>query len=109
MLHLAEAIARVPYAVSHPCVVEADGIPRTVMVPETDHCCAGFKLAGEWLRARGLQREGKLGNADACLSDARDLVKVAVEHLALNPLVFLCSRGAGCGECDVAHASMPSP
>src|SRR2546426_517227 len=52
MLHLAEAIARVPYAVSHPCVVEADGIPRTVMVPETDHCCAGFKLAGEWRRAR---------------------------------------------------------
>ncbi|OLD32595.1 MAG: AAC(3) family N-acetyltransferase [Myxococcales bacterium 13_1_40CM_2_68_15] len=107
MLHLAEAIARVPYAVSHPCVVEADGIPRTVMVPETDHCCAGFKLAGEWLRARGLQREGKVGNADACLSDARDLVEVAVEHLAIHPLVFLCPHGTGCGECEAAHASIP--
>jgi aminoglycoside 3-N-acetyltransferase len=109
MLHLAEAIARVPYVVSHPCVVEVEGVPRTVMVAETDHCCAGFQLADEWLRARGLQREGKVGNADARLSDARDLVKVAVEHLTLNPLVFLCSRRAGCDECDAAHASIPSP
>src|SRR5439155_1308867 len=89
-LHLAEAIARVPYTVSHPCVVEVNGVARTVMVRETDHCCAGFQLADEWLRARGLQREGKVGNADARLSEARDLVKVAVEHLVLNPLVFLC-------------------
>ena len=118
MLHLAEAIARVPYAVSHPCVVEADGIPRTVMVPETDHCCAGFKLAGESNALHRPADDHAAGSADpgisddaadACLSDARDLVKVAVEHLALNPLVFLCSRGAGCGECDVAHASIPSP
>ena len=107
-LHLAEAIARVPYAVSHPCVVEVDGVARTVMVRETDHCCAGFQLADEWLRARGLQREGKVGNADARLSEARDLVKVAVEHLVLNPLVFLCSRGSGCDQCDAARASIRS-
>jgi len=107
-LHLAEAIARVPYAVSHPCVVEVDGVARTVMVRETDHCCAGFQLADEWLRARGLQREGKVGSADARLSEAPDLVKVTVEHLVLDPLVFLCSRGSGCDQCDAARASIRS-
>lgn len=30
MLHLAESFARVPYVVSHPCVVEVDGVARTV-------------------------------------------------------------------------------
>jgi aminoglycoside 3-N-acetyltransferase len=108
MLHLAEAIARVPYAVSHPCVVEVDGVARTVMVRETDHCCVGFRLADGWLRAGGLQREGKIGNADARVSEARDLVRVAVEHAVSNPLVFLCSRGAGCEECDAARASIAS-
>ena len=107
-LHLAEEIARVPYAVSHPCVVEVAGIARTVMVRETDHCCAGFRLADDWLRARGLQREGKVGNADARLSEARDLVKVAVEQLVSNPLVFLCSRGSGCDQCEAARASIPT-
>jgi len=107
-LHLAEEIARVPYAVSHPCVVEVDGVARTVMVRETDHCCAGFRLADDWLRARGLQREGKVGNADARLSEARDLVKVAVEQLVSNPLVFLCSRGSGCDQCEAARASIPT-
>jgi len=94
--------ARVPYTVSHPCVIEVDGVARTVMVRETDHCCAGFQLADEWLRARGLQREGKVGNADARLSEACNLVEVAVEHLALNSLVFLCSRGV-----DAASATQP--
>jgi aminoglycoside 3-N-acetyltransferase len=107
-LHLAEEIARVPYAVSHPCVVEVDGVARTVMVRETDHCCAGFRLADDWLRARGLQREGKVGNADARLSEARDLVKVAVEQLVSDPLVFLCSRGSGCDQCEAARASIPT-
>ena len=107
-LHLAEEIARVPYAVSHPCVVEVDGVARSVMVRETDHCCAGFRLADDWLRARGLQREGKVGNADARLSEARDLVKVAVEQLVSNPLVFLCSRGSGCDQCEAARASIPT-
>jgi aminoglycoside 3-N-acetyltransferase len=103
-LHLAEAVARVPYSVSHPCVVVEEGAARTVMIPETDHCCRRFELAGNWLRERGLQREGEVGHADARLSDACDVVAVAVEHLAAEPLVFLCP-GEGCVECDAARAS----
>jgi len=107
-LHLAEAIAKVPYSVSHPCVVNVDGIARTVMIPETDHCCRRFGLADEWLRAKGLQRDGKVGRADARLASSRDIVSIAVEHLALAPLVFLCAATAGCDECDAARASVPS-
>jgi aminoglycoside 3-N-acetyltransferase len=106
-LHLAEAIAAVPYSVSHPCVVEVGGVASTVMIAETDHCCARFRLADDWLRARGLQREGTIGNADARLCDARDVVAVAVLHLESDPLVFLCPGGAGCDQCDAARASVP--
>jgi aminoglycoside 3-N-acetyltransferase len=105
-LHLAEAMAQVPYSVSHPCVVEVDGVARMVMIPETDHCCTRFRLADDWLRERGLQREGKVGNAGARLCDSRDVVAVACQRLASDPLVFLCAPGAGCEECDLARASV---
>ncbi|QDE66992.1 MULTISPECIES: AAC(3) family N-acetyltransferase [Myxococcus] len=105
-IHLAEALAPVPYSVTHPCVVEVDGVARTVEIAETDHCCQGFQRADGWLRARGLLREGKVGRADAKLADARDIVNVVVEHLRADPLVFLCPAGAGCEECDRARASV---
>ncbi len=104
-LHLAEALARVPYSVSHPTTVEIDGVATTVPIAETDHCCRGFLCADAWLRARELQRDGRVGSAEARLADARAVVEVALEHLARDPLVFLCSEGTGCEECDAAHAS----
>jgi aminoglycoside 3-N-acetyltransferase len=105
-LHLAEALASVPYSISHPCVVEVDGLAQTVMIAETDHCCRGFRVADEWLRGRDLQHEARVGNAHARLCNARDLVFIAVEHLVADALVFLCPRATGCEECDAAHASI---
>jgi aminoglycoside 3-N-acetyltransferase len=105
-LHLAEVIARVPYSVTHPCVVKVDGVVRTLMIPETDHCCTRFRLADDWLRERALQSEGQVGSAHARLCASRDMVGVAVEHLRRDPLVFLCARDAGCAQCDVARASI---
>lgn len=106
-LHVAEAIAQVPYSISHPCVVEVAGVAGTAMIAETDHCCRRFCLANDWLRARGQQREGKVGNAVARLCASRDLVAAAVERLAADPLLFLCPAGEGCEECDAARASVP--
>jgi aminoglycoside 3-N-acetyltransferase len=106
-LHVAEAVARVPYSISHPCVVEVDGVARAVMIAETDHCCRRFGLADAWLRERGMQREGKVGNADARLCASREVVAAAVEHLAAEPLLFLCAGNEGCEECDAARASVP--
>lgn len=105
-LHLAESLARVPYSVSHPCVVEVDGVARTELIAETDHCCNRFNLMDGWLRERGLQRTGTVGHATARLCGSRDVVTVAVEHLTKEPLVFLCPESEGCEECDVARASV---
>ncbi len=107
-LHVAEAIAHVPYSISHPCVVEVDGVAGTVMVAETDHCCRRFTLADEWLRERGLQREGQVGSAEARLCASRDVVSVAALHLTADPLIFLCPASEGCEECDAARDSVPS-
>jgi aminoglycoside 3-N-acetyltransferase len=106
MLHLAEALAGVPYRVSHPCVVRVDGEVRTISIPETDHCCRRFRLLDGWLRELGLQREGPVGRAGARLVEARDVVRVAVERLQANPLVFLCAPEERCEECDAARASV---
>lgn len=106
ILHVAESIAHVPYGISYPCVVEEDGRAVRKLVRETDHCCIGFRKLDVWLDARSLQREGPVGNAHAKLADARDVVRVAVEHLTKEPLVFLCEAGH-CSECDAARASVP--
>jgi len=105
-LHLAEALAGVPYSVSHPCVVMVDGAPQHVLIPETDHCCRRFALADDWLRASGDQREGAVGHAHARLVASRTLVATAVERLRRDPLLFLCDPAEHCDECDLARASV---
>ncbi|HBY64515.1 MAG TPA: AAC(3)-VI family aminoglycoside N-acetyltransferase [Solibacterales bacterium] len=105
-LHLAECLARVPYGVERHCTVtDQDGRPNRVAYRENDHCCARFALAGDWLRERGLQREGPVGRAHARLARSRDIVAVAQEHLRRDPLIFLHPREARCEECNEARAS----
>ena len=104
-LHLAEILAGVPYRVPKHCTVLQDGRPVRIDYRENDHCCARVALADGWLLAQGLQSEGRIGSAHARLARARDIVGVALEHLAHDPLLFLHSPGAGCGECDEARRS----
>jgi aminoglycoside 3-N-acetyltransferase len=105
-LHLAEAIAGVPYSVSHPTVVAIDGKAATIDIAETDHCCRNFALADEWLRASGAQREGQVGHGHARLVDAKAIVAEAVARLREEPLLFLCRPEVGCEQCDLARASV---
>ncbi|HEX6367433.1 MAG TPA: AAC(3)-IV family aminoglycoside N-acetyltransferase [Longimicrobium sp.] len=105
-LHLAELIAGVPYRLPKSITVMQDGRPARISYGENDHCCERFALADAWLRERGLQAEGRVGYADARLIRARDVVAVALEHLASDPLVFLHPPGAGCEECDEARRSV---
>jgi aminoglycoside 3-N-acetyltransferase len=44
-----------------------------------------------------------VGHAWARLVRSRDIVRVAGERLARDPLVFLHERGRGCAECDRAR------
>ena len=104
-LHLAEVLADVPYRMPHHITVLENGRPTRIDYGETDHCCQRFSRADEWLRQRGLQREGAVGSAHARLMRSRDIVRVAMEYLARDPLLFLHPRGE-CEECDLARASV---
>jgi aminoglycoside N3'-acetyltransferase len=106
MLHLAEVLASVPYGVPRTCTAFRNGRLVRISYRENDHCCERFALADDWLRARGLQREGRVGHAHARLGRARDVVAVALEHLARDPLVFLHPPDARCADCDEARASV---
>jgi aminoglycoside 3-N-acetyltransferase len=104
-LHLAESMANVPYSVTHPCVVELEGVARTLLIAETDHCCRGFQQVDAWLTQRELQRAGRVGSAHATLCRSQDVVATACDELLADPLVFLCEPKQACDECDRARAS----
>jgi aminoglycoside N3'-acetyltransferase len=106
MLHLAEVMAGVPYGVPKSCTVRQDGRTVRVDYEENDHCCARFALADEWLRERDLQAEGAVGHGRARLVRARDVVSLALERLARDPLVFLHRLDEGCDECSRARGSI---
>ena len=104
-LHLAEILAGVPYRVTKEITVREKGGPVRLSYRENDHCTRRFALAGGWLDERGLQSAGRVGRGNALLARSRDVVSVAVERVADDPLVFLHPRGS-CRECDEAHASL---
>jgi aminoglycoside 3-N-acetyltransferase-4 len=108
-LHLAELLADVPYRVPRHCTVLADGRLQRVHYGENDHCCERFALADDWLRTRGLQKEGRVGQAHARLVRSRDIVAVALEELRRDRLIFLHQRAAGCADCDEARGSINQP
>lgn len=105
-IHLAEALAAVPYNVPKHCTVLAQGRAVRVDYTETDHCCERFALADEWLRERALQREGIVGRARARLAASRDIVAVVRDRLARDPLIFLHGPDQGCAECDAARLTV---
>jgi aminoglycoside N3'-acetyltransferase len=105
-LHLAELIAEVPYRTPSYCTVLENGRAVQLHYGENNHCCLRFALADEWLRARGLQSEGRVGHAQARLADSRDIVSVALEQLAKDPLLFLHQPEEGCEECLEARQSV---
>jgi len=105
-VHAAEAIARVPYRARKHYTVARDGALVRVPYEETDHCCQRFAQLDQWLRARGLQREGTVGRGAARLVRGSDVLRVAVEALARDRFAFLHARGDGCEECDAAWASV---
>jgi aminoglycoside N3'-acetyltransferase len=108
-LHLAELLADVRYRVPKHCTVLKGGRPTRIDYGENDHCCERFALADDWLCTRGLQREGRVGHAHARLARAQDIVRIALEHLKRDPLMFLHPAGAGCSQCDDARASLTRP
>ncbi|HXV85287.1 MAG TPA: AAC(3) family N-acetyltransferase [Gemmatimonadales bacterium] len=103
-IHLAEALAEVPYRLPKHATVLRDGRPETVRYLEIDHCCQRFALADQWMDAGRCQRRGWVGKAEARLMRSRDLVDVVVSHLRQDPLLFLHPPGVD-AECDQARQS----
>ncbi|HEY0709101.1 MAG TPA: AAC(3) family N-acetyltransferase [Polyangia bacterium] len=108
-IHVAEAMAKVRYRARHHVTVLRDGRPVRIDYEETDHCCERFALMDEWLEARGQprgqQRRGTVGNGEARLCEARDVVAHAVAQLEREETVFLHPPGVD-DECDRARASL---
>jgi aminoglycoside N3'-acetyltransferase len=105
MIHFAEYIAAVPYRVPRFCTMLRGGRALRIDYMENDHCCRRFELVDRWLRQRGVLREGRVGDAQAKLVRARDLVETVRERLVRDPFIFLHPRAAGCRDCDEAWRS----
>jgi aminoglycoside 3-N-acetyltransferase len=97
-VHLAECLAAVPYRLRKYATTR-DG---RVEYDENDCCCARFTLLDEWLGP--LQSTGTVGRAPSRLAASADIVRVAVEKLLKDPLIFLHERG--CDECAEARATI---
>jgi aminoglycoside N3'-acetyltransferase len=105
-IHLAETVAGVPYSQRYRILIPSDDGPAAFDYDEPDSCCGGFVQVGDWLRTRGLTREGTFGNGHAMVASSRDIVATVVEELARDACRFLCEAGA-CEECDEARAAIP--
>lgn len=105
-IHLAELTAGVPYWQACYITVLEDGRPKRVHYGENDSCCQGFNMAGGWLHERGLQREGRVGNANAMLVRSRDVVDTVVEELRDDLCRFLHPIDGDCDECGESWVSV---
>lgn len=119
IIHVAEAIARVPYLdVFYPgydipmTVVYPDGRERVVEPRENPGDGSAFLVVEEELRRRGLIREGLVGQARTMLVKGSDVIEAALELLRRDPAALLCRR-PDCPVCPRAReairkASRPS-
>ena len=55
--------------------------------------CQNFNLVDGWLDEEGLQRKGRVGNADARLARSRDILRVVIRQIRQNETVFLHPSG----------------
>ena len=104
-IHLAENLASVRYRRDKYVTILRDGKPVRLEYHEIDHCCQNFALADGWLDEKNLQRQGKVGQAEARLVRSRDVVSAVTEHLKSNETIFLHPEGFD-EECDDARASL---
>ncbi|MFC1466634.1 MAG: AAC(3) family N-acetyltransferase [Candidatus Brachytrichaceae bacterium NZ_4S206] len=104
-IHLAEYLGGARYRIAKRAPIMRDGRPDWLDYGEIDHCCQNFALVDGWLDARGLQRRGVVGHAEARLARSRDIVDVVAAQVRANPTVFLHPPGVD-EECDAAWASL---
>jgi aminoglycoside 3-N-acetyltransferase len=111
-LHLAEALAGVPYlhipgheAWGHQVLVrrpDGSAAKEDLVGQEWPACSAAFTALAPLLESRGLTRHARTGECDACLTPAWPMVEAAVEALRRDPALFLCTSEI-CEHCTRAR------
>ena len=104
-IHLAESLAGVRYRRKKHLVFRQDGEVIRLDYAEIDHCCQNFHLVDSWLMTADLQRQGRVGHAEARLFGSRDVVTVVTQKLRDHETIFLHPYGVD-EECDEARASL---
>lgn len=104
-VHLCEYMTGMRYRRKKYSTLLQNGQPVRFHYTEIDHCCQNFALAEDWLDARGLQRKGLVGHAEARLARSRDIVEVVTDRLQQDETIFLHPFGVD-EECDEARASL---
>lgn len=109
LIHVAEAVAQVPYLnvfcwkhrhwSPYACVEAAGGRIDQVPVPEMPGCSSHFGVLEPAARQAGLVNEAKLGQAPVKIVPALPLLDLAVRMLRETPYFLLCPIGA-CPVCD---------
>ena len=87
-IHLAEYMSGVRYRRKKYLRILKDGLPARLDYAEIDHCCQNFNLVDGWLDEEGLQRKGRVGNADARLARSRDILRVVIRQIRQNERLF---------------------
>lgn len=103
-MHVAENRAGVRYRQQYHVTIDVDGAWERFEYGEVDHCCENFAKMDAWLDAESKQRYGRVGQGEARLMLAQDVISLSLKHLAEDELVFL--HDANCEECDAARASL---
>ena len=104
-IHLGENQAGVRYRRDKHVTVLKDGMASRLEYREIDHCCQNFSFLDDWLDEKGLQKHGKVGNAEAHLIRSYEIVDVVTKYLNENETTFLHPQGVD-EECDDARASL---
>lgn len=107
-IHLAEALAHVRYRRPKSVVVKQAGHLIRYCYSEIDHCCANFNFVDVWLDRERWQRRGRIGHAEARLTQSRSVVEAVISRLQANETLFLHEPGVDI-QCDEARASIEPP
>ena len=115
LLHVAEAVAEVPYLsvfrYEHlgwrnvAQVQRPDGTTEEYPLKQTPGCSEHFHRFDALADEAGIMRRTKIYRSKVVLFKAMDALNLAVEKLRAEPGYFLCPKGE-CQACDVAWAAL---
>jgi aminoglycoside 3-N-acetyltransferase len=107
-IHLAESLLEMPHLLTLPDrypVRTPDGDREWRPVQKTTKCSDGFVKIEEHLERAGVIVRGQVGDAPSQLVRSRDIVRLAAELLARDPLALLCDDPE-CVHCPASREAL---